>query len=167
MNQPVSIEKARFNMIEQQIRPWDVLDPQVLELLSVLHREDFVPEAHKALAFVDMEIPLAGSAQEALASGRCMLAPKVEARMLQEATVGNDELVLEVGTGSGYMAALLAHHARHVVTVEIEPELKALAEDNLKRYGIGNVTVALGDGARGWAGSAPHGAPYESSARRR
>jgi protein-L-isoaspartate(D-aspartate) O-methyltransferase len=155
MNQPVSVEKARFNMIEQQIRPWDVLDPQVLELLSVLHREDFVPEAHKALAFVDMEIPLAGSAQEALASGRCMLAPKVEARMLQEVSPQPHEKVLEVGAGSGYMAALLAARAGSVVTMEIDPALARMARDNLARAGVANVQVREGDGAQGLPGEGP------------
>ncbi|MFY8105182.1 MAG: protein-L-isoaspartate O-methyltransferase family protein [Ramlibacter sp.] len=155
MNQPASIEKARFNMIEQQIRPWDVLDPQVLELLSVLHREDFVPEAHKALAFVDMEIPLAGSAQEALASGRCMLAPKVEARLLQEVSPQPHEKVLEVGAGSGYMAALLAARAASVVTMEIDPALARMARENLARAGVANVQVREGDGAQGLAGEGP------------
>jgi protein-L-isoaspartate(D-aspartate) O-methyltransferase len=155
MNQPASIEKARFNMIEQQIRPWDVLDPQVLELLSVLHREDFVPEAHKALAFVDMEIPLAGNAQEALASGRCMLAPKVEARLLQEVSPQPHEKVLEVGAGSGYMAALLAARAASVVTMEIDPALARMARENLARAGVANVQVREGDGAQGLAGEGP------------
>jgi protein-L-isoaspartate(D-aspartate) O-methyltransferase len=155
MNQPAAIEKARFNMIEQQIRPWDVLDPQVLELLSVLHREDFVPEAHKALAFVDMEIPLAGSAQEALASGRCMLAPKVEARLLQEVSPQPHEKVLEVGAGSGYMAALLAARAASVVTMEIDPALARMARENLARAGVANVQVREGDGAQGLAGEGP------------
>lgn len=155
MNQPASIEKARFNMIEQQIRPWDVLDPQVLELLSVLHREDFVPEAHKALAFVDMEIPLVGSAQEALASGRCMLAPKVEARMLQDVSPQPHEKVLEIGAGSGYMAALLAARAASVVTMEIDPALARMARENLARAGVANVQVREGDGAQGLLGEGP------------
>jgi protein-L-isoaspartate(D-aspartate) O-methyltransferase len=145
----MNIEQARFNMIEQQIRPWDVLDAEVLELLHVVKREDFVPEAHKALAFADTEIPLAG--------GAAMLAPKVEARMLQDLAVKKHENVLHVGTGSGYMAALLAHKARHVTSVEVSPELKASAEKNLATAGITNVTVELGNGAQGWA----QGAPYD------
>ena len=149
MHLPESIEKARFNMIEQQIRPWDVLDPQVLELLSVLHREDFVPEAHKALAFVDMEIPLVGSAHEALTSGRCMLAPKVEARMLQEVSPQPHEKVLEVGAGSGYMAALLAARAASVITMEIDPALAGMARKNLSRAGVTNAQVCEGDGSKG------------------
>ena len=143
----MNIEQARFNMIEQQIRPWDVLDTEVLDLLHVVKRENFVPVAHKALAFVDTEIPLAG--------GESMLFPKVEARLLQDVTVKKHESVLEIGTGSGYMAALLAHRARHVTTVEISPELKALAEQNLAANGVTNVTVELGDGAQGWTKGAP------------
>ena len=144
----MNIEQARFNMIEQQIRPWNVLDQDVLDLLVVVKREDFVPEAYKALAFVDTEIPLPG--------GECMFTPKIEARLLQEVQVKKHENVLEIGTGSGYMAALLAHKARHVTGIEISPELKALAEANLARAGVTNVTVELGDGAMGWAKGAPY-----------
>lgn len=145
----MNIEQARFNMIEQQIRPWDVLDAEVLELLHVVKRENFVPEAHKALAFADTEIPLPG--------GSAMLAPKVEARMLQDLALKSHESVLHIGTGTGYMAALLSHKARHVTTVEISPEMKAVAEKNLAAAGISNVTVELGNGAQGWA----QGAPYD------
>jgi len=148
MTLPDAIEKARFNMIEQQIRPWDVLDPQVLQLLSVLHREDFVPAAHRALAFVDMEIPLTGGAEEALRTGRCMLAPKVEARMLQDASPQPYEKVLEVGTGSGYMAALLAARAESVVTLEIDPALARMARESLARAGVMNAQVLEADGAQ-------------------
>ena len=143
----MNIEQARFNMIEQQIRPWDVLDPEVLELLHVVKRENFVPVAHKALAFVDAEIPLPG--------GASMLNPKVEARLLQDVNLKKHESVLEIGTGSGYMAALLAHKGRHVTTVEVSPELKALAEKNLADNGVTNVTVELGNGAQGWTNGAP------------
>ncbi|MFS2006278.1 protein-L-isoaspartate O-methyltransferase family protein [Duganella sp. CT11-25] len=143
----MNIEQARFNMIEQQIRPWDVLDPEVLELLHVVKRENFVPAAHKALAFVDAEIPLPG--------GQAMLNPKVEARLLQDVNLKKHESVLEIGTGSGYMAALLAHKGRHVTTVEVSPELKALAEKNLADNGVTNVTVELGNGAQGWTNGAP------------
>jgi protein-L-isoaspartate(D-aspartate) O-methyltransferase len=145
----MNIEQARFNMIEQQIRPWDVLDPDVLELLHVVKRENFVPAAHKALAFVDAEIPLPG--------GESMLMPKIEARLLQDVNLKKHENVLEIGAGSGYMAALLAHKGRHVTTVEISPELKALAEKNLADNGVTNVKVELGNGAQGW----PSGAPYD------
>jgi protein-L-isoaspartate(D-aspartate) O-methyltransferase len=143
----MNIEQARFNMIEQQIRPWDVLDPDVLELLLVVKRENFVPAAHKALAFVDAEIPLPG--------GESMFMPKIEARLLQDVAVKKHESVLEIGAGSGYMAALLAHRARHVTTVEIAPELKAMAEKNLADNGFTNVTVEQGNGAQGWANGAP------------
>ena len=140
----MNIEQARFNMIEQQIRPWNVLAQDVLDLLTVVRREEFVPAAHRSLAFFDTEIPLPG--------GESMLAPKVEARILQEANVKKHEQVLEIGAGSGYMAALLASKARHVTTVEIDPALKALAEQNLSGYGVTNVSVELGNGAQGWQG---------------
>lgn len=141
----MNLEQARLNMIEQQIRTWDVLDQDVLQTLVAVRREAFVPSAYQTLAFVDTEIPLP--------QGENMLSPKLEARLLQEAAVHAHESVLEIGAGSGYMAALLAHHAKHVITVEIDPELKALAEKNLGSYGTGNVSVLLGDGARGWSGS--------------
>ena len=143
----MNIEQARFNMIEQQIRPWDVLAADVLDLLLVVKRENFVPEAHKALAFADVELPLPG--------GACMLAPKIEARLLQDLNLKKHENVLEIGAGSGYMAALLAHKARHVTTVEVSPELKALAEKNLADNGVSNVTVELGNAAQGWSTGAP------------
>ncbi len=155
MTLPASLEQARFNMIEQQIRPWDVLDPQVLKLLSVVRREEFVPEAHKALAFVDMEIPLTGGAEEALTTGRCMLAPRVEARLLQEVSPQPHEKVLEVGAGSGYMAALLAGRAQRVISLEIDPQLAALARANLQRAGIANVEVREADGAQGLRSEGP------------
>lgn len=155
MSLPASLEQARFNMIEQQIRPWDVLDPKVLALLSVIKREEFAPAAHQALAFVDMEIPLTGSAEDALVTGRCMLAPRVEARLLQEAAPQPHEKVLEVGTGSGYMAALLAGQALSVISLEIDPGLAATARANLKRAGVSNVEVREADGAKGLPGEAP------------
>ncbi len=133
----MDMEQARFNMIEQQIRPWNVADAHVLSLLEVVKREDFVPLAHKALAFVDMEIPL----REGGARGQVMLAPRIEARLLQDAAVQKHEKVLEVGTGSGYMAALLAHRAQRVITVEIEPELARMARANLQKAGVHNVEV--------------------------
>ena len=147
----MDMEHARFNMIEQQIRPWEVLDPHVLQLISTVKREDFVPLAHKALAFVDMEIPL----REGGARGQAMLAPRVEARLLQEANVQPHEKVLEIGSGSGYMAALLAHRAQRVVTVEIEPELVRMARANLQKAGVDNVEVREGDGVNGAKGDSP------------
>jgi protein-L-isoaspartate(D-aspartate) O-methyltransferase len=155
MNATADIERARFNMIEQQIRPWDVLDMDVLKLLSNVRREDFVPLAHKALAFVDMQIPLLGGTEEALERGHCMLEPKMEARLLQDVKLTGVEKVLEVGAGSGYMAALLASRAQRVITLEIDPELARTARDNLQRAGIGNVEVREADGANGLAGEAP------------
>jgi protein-L-isoaspartate(D-aspartate) O-methyltransferase len=143
----MNIEQARFNMIEQQIRPWNVLDQDILDLLHVVKRERFVPAAYQNLAFVDTEIPLPG--------GEAMFTPKIEARILQEVDVKKHESVLEIGTGSGYMAALLAFKARHVTTVEISPELKVFAERNLAAAGITNVTVEQGNGAEGWTNGAP------------
>ncbi len=147
MTLPADLEHARFNMIEQQIRPWDVLDAGVLELLATLRREDFVPLAHRGLAFVDMEIPLLGSEDEAMRMGHCMLAPKVEARLLQDLKLTNADRVLEVGSGSGYMAALLAHRAARVISLEIEPQLARMARENLQRAGMANVEVREADGA--------------------
>jgi protein-L-isoaspartate(D-aspartate) O-methyltransferase len=155
MNALADIERARFNMIEQQIRPWDVLDAEILSLLSRMRREDFVPLAHKALAFVDMQIPLLGKTEEALANGQCMLEPRVEARMLQDVKLTGSEKVLEIGAGSGYMAALLASRAQQVISLEIEPALARMARDNLQRAGIANVEVREADGAAGLAGEAP------------
>ncbi len=156
MNAPHDLERARFNMIEQQIRPWDVLDLDVLGLLSRMRREDFVPTAHKALAFVDMQIPLVGGgADEALANGWCMLEPRVEARLLQDLKLTGSQKVLEVGAGSGYMAALMAQQAQRVVSLELHPELVRVARDNLQRAGILNVEVREADGARGLPAEAP------------
>jgi protein-L-isoaspartate(D-aspartate) O-methyltransferase len=146
----MNIEQARFNMIEQQIRPWDVLDPAVLSLLALVRREDFVPAEHIALAFMDTEIPLPSQGEREF-----MLAPRLEARLLQELAVHKHERVLEIGTGSGFMAALLAHKAQQVTTFELRPELAKLATDNLRRAGIANVTVVQADGAGGQPGEAP------------
>jgi protein-L-isoaspartate(D-aspartate) O-methyltransferase len=143
----MNIEQARFNMIEQQIRPWDVLNQGVLELLAVVKREDFTPLVYRSLAFVDTEVPLPG--------GQCMLAPKVEARLLQELAVHKHERVLEIGAGSGYMAALLAHRAQHVTTLEIDASLVVFAKANLQRAGVTNVTVSHADGSRGLLADAP------------
>ncbi len=152
----MNTEQARFNMIEQQIRPWEVLDPRVLDLLFVVKREDFVPAAHRNLAFADMELPLA--------AGQLMLAPKMEAKLLQELGIKKGDKVLEIGTGSGYMAALLAAHADHVVTVESRPELAEMARANLEQAGIANVSVEVGDGANGWAARGPYDAIVLSGA---
>ncbi|SAL26451.1 protein-L-isoaspartate O-methyltransferase [Caballeronia terrestris] len=144
----MNIEQARFNMIEQQIRPWDVLDQDVLNLLTIVKRENFVPAAYRNIAFADLEIPLPG--------GERMLSPRVEARVLQELALTKHETVLEIGAGSGYMAALLAARARSVTTVEIAPELATFAEQNLAANGVSNAHVVTGDGSLGWPGGAPY-----------
>ncbi len=144
----MNVEQARFNMIEQQIRPWDVLDLDILALLGRVKREDFVPQAYKALAFVDCEVPLVpGGAQ-----GQVMPAPKVEARLLPAARAQPGERVLEIGTGSGFMAALLAHRAMQVTTLECVPELVQMARHNLRRAGLGDVNVLEVSAAQGAAG---------------
>jgi protein-L-isoaspartate(D-aspartate) O-methyltransferase len=149
----LDIELARHNMVEQQIRPWEVLDQSVLDLLLAVRREQFVPPAFRLLAFTDMEIPLRIGGVD---TGECMFAPKVEARLLQELGIRGHEHVLEIGTGSGYMAALAAHKAQHVLTIEINPLLAAFGAANLQRNGVRNARVETGDGARGWAARAPY-----------
>jgi protein-L-isoaspartate(D-aspartate) O-methyltransferase len=145
----MNLEQARTNMVEQQIRTWEVLDQDVLDLLYAVPREEFVPPAHRNLAFSDLEIPLG--------EGERMWPPRLEARVLQELAVRRSDRVLEVGTGSGYLTALLAHRAAHVYSVEIKPALAALGRANLERHGAGNVTLEIGDGARG----DPRWAPYD------
>jgi len=144
----MNFEQARTNMVEQQIRTWEVLDQAVLDLLYAVPREDFVPPPCRTLAFVDMEIPIG--------DGEKMMAPKLEARIVQEAAPGKSERVLEVGTGSGYLTALLAHRAAHVHSVEIRPALAAFGRANLERHGADNVTLETGDAARGWPTRAPY-----------
>jgi protein-L-isoaspartate(D-aspartate) O-methyltransferase len=136
----MNFEQARFNMVEQQIRPWEVLDPEVLGLLFEVKRELFVPAPHAALAFADMEIPIG--------HGEAMMQPKVEARILQELAVRPEESVYEVGTGSGYLTALLARRARQVTSAEIHSDLHQFAAANLARCGAANVTLLQGDSAR-------------------
>jgi len=148
----MNIEQARFNMVEQQIRTWEVLDQNVLDLLYVIRREEFVPPAYRALAFSDLEIPLSDKAVE----GERMWQPKLEARVLQELTLRKTDVVLEVGTGSGYLTALLAHRAQRVISVEINPTLKSLGEANLRAQHVDNVAVELGDAARGWERHGPY-----------
>ena len=143
----MDIERARFNMIESQIRTWEVLDQAVLDTLAEVRREEFVPPQYRSLAFVDMEIPLG--------HGEAMLAPKLEARLLQELTLQPADRVLEVGTGSGYQAALLAHRAAHVYSIELSADLSASAARKLARLGIGNVTLRVGNGALGWPEEGP------------
>lgn len=143
-----NLEHARFNMVEQQIRTWEVLDPKVLDLLLHVHREDFVPPEHRALAFVDMEIPIGHDA--------VMLSPKLEARMLQEVAVQSGDAILEIGTGTGHMTALLASLGRHVYSVDIVPEFSRSAGAKLKAAGITNVTLETGDAARSWDKHGPY-----------
>lgn len=138
------MEMSRFNMIEQQIRPWNVLDPRVLELLKKVKREQFVPAAQQELAFMDIELPLG--------HGAAMWQPKLEARAVQDAGIKGDDRVLEVGSGSGYFTALLARLSKHVTSVEIVPELHELARKNLGASHIDNVTLVQGDAAQGWEG---------------
>ena len=144
MNIPATHERLRFNMIEQQIRPWDVHDPDVLALLAEIRREDYVPTVHRALAFFDMELPLGNAAMP----GQTMLAPKIEARTLNDLKVQKHESVLEIGTGSGFMAALLAHRAAKVLTLEIDATLAERAAATLARNGVTNVEVRHADGAK-------------------
>ena len=146
----MNTEQARFNMIEQQIRPWEVLDPRVLELLPTVPREEFVPVEQRALAFIDTYIPLG--------HGQVMMQPKQEARLLQEIAVTPKDRVLEIGTGSGYMTALLASLASEVDTVEIYPDFLTSAKKKLTDHGFNNINYFEGDAANGWEGDRPYDA---------
>ena len=145
----MNLEQARTNMVEQQIRTWEVLDQDVLDLLYLVPREQFVPAEHRALAFSDLEIPIG--------HGERMWQPKLEARVLQELSIKKTDRVLEVGTGSGYFTALLAHRGAQVHSVEINPALAEMGRRNLERHGADNAVLELGDAARGW----PQHAPYD------
>ena len=144
----MNVEQARFNMIEQQIRPWEVLDLKVLELLSRVPREEFVPSGQRSLAFVDTHV--------ALGHGQVMMQPKQEARLLQEVDVTGDDKVLEVGTGSGYMTALLASLARQVDTVDIFGDFIESARLKLSERGLNNIDFTKGDASDGWEGNGPY-----------
>ncbi len=146
----MNLEQARSNMIESQIRTWEVLDQRVLDTVLAVKREEYVPEKYRPLAFVDMEIPLG--------HGEVMLAPKLEARMLQELTLRDSDRVLEVGTGSGHMTALLAALAGHVYSVELHADLSESARVKLADHGVRNVALEVGDAGRGW----PRHAPYDA-----
>jgi protein-L-isoaspartate(D-aspartate) O-methyltransferase len=146
----MDLERLRYNMVESQIRTWEVLDQQVLDTLFAVKREEYVPEKYRPLAFVDMEIPLG--------HGEVMLAPKLEARMLQELTLQPTDRVLEVGTGSGYMTALLAQRCAHVYSVELHADFSASAGAKLASHGVRNVTLEVGDAATGWSRHAPYDA---------
>jgi len=136
------IEQARYNMVEQQIRPWDVLDERVLDLLFNVRREEFVPREYRALAFADLEIPLSSDAR--------MWTPKMEARVLQELALTTNDRVLEIGSGSGYFTALIASQAGEVESIEIDSRLATEARAKLARHQYRNTRVIEGDGARGY-----------------
>jgi protein-L-isoaspartate(D-aspartate) O-methyltransferase len=144
----MNFETARHNMIEQQLRPWRISDPTVIDQLYADRREDFVPDAYRALAFADVEIPIG--------HGASLLPPKLEGRILQTLAVQPHERVLEIGTGSGHMAALLAARAQEVWSVEIDPAVAAIARANLGRADIENAHVEIGDGLVGFAAHAPY-----------
>ena len=144
----MNFEQARFNMVEQQIRPWEVLDGRVLSLLESIHREDFVPVRYRKLAFADLAIPLE--------CGQAMMRPKIEARMLQALELDPDETVLEIGTGSGFVTACLAGLAKRVVSVEIFPDLHAEAATKLDDKNIDNVELFVGDVMSGWQPEQAH-----------
>ena len=146
----MNFEQARFNMIEQQIRPAEVLDQKVLDVIATTPREDFVPLNYRNLAFVDMMIPLG--------HGQAMWTPIMEGRMLQALALRSTDTVLEIGTGSGYTAAMLAKLGRRVTTVEINPALAQQAQQNLNRHGGRDITLEIGDGSRGW----PNDSPYDA-----
>jgi protein-L-isoaspartate(D-aspartate) O-methyltransferase len=142
----MDFNKARFNMVEQQVRPWDVLDPRVLNVIGNIPREQFVPEQSRNLAYADTRIPIGHY------EGRTshMLNPVIEGRLLQSLAIGEDDTVLQIGTGTGYVTACLATLARHVDSVDINPDMTALAEKNLARSEIANVTLSTGDGSTRW-----------------
>ena len=137
-------------MLEQQIRPWEVLDERVLNLLARSPRENYVPEKYRLLAFADLNLPLG--------RGQVMMSPKLEARLLQELELNPKDAVLEIGTGTGYMTSLLASLGRHVYSVEIIPEFSRHAESKLAEHGIENITLEVGDGAQGWDRHGPYDA---------
>ncbi len=142
----MDFEKARYNMVEQQVRPWDVLNPRVLEVVSKIARENFAPDEYKNLAYADTRIPL-GSFEEHPCN---MSNPIIDARILQELDIQDKELILEIGTGSGYLTACLASLGRHVDSVDINEELTSMAEKNLHALNITNVNLSTGDAAKNW-----------------
>jgi len=142
----INFEQARFNMVEQQVRPWDVLDPRVLEVLGRIPREDFVPEAHRALAYVDTRIPLC----EFEGVAYTMMNPNVEGRLLQHLNIDSGDVVLEIGTGSGYLTACLAALGRNVDSIDINEEMTEMAEASLAAKGVANINLVTEDAAPGW-----------------
>jgi len=143
----MNLEQARHNMIEQQIRPWEVLDQTILDLLTRIARDEYVPAAYRNMAYADIEIPLD--------HGQVMMTPKVEARLLQGLAIRSSDSILEIGTGSGYLTALLANIGRHVFSVDIFPDFLEQAQRKLASHGIGNVTLEEGDASRRWTQGAP------------
>ena len=148
----MNFERARFNMVEQQIRPWEVLDRTVLDLMERAPRDAFVPEDYRRLAYADIAVPIG--------KGEVMLSPRLEGRLLQALRIGPDDRVLEIGTGSGFLTWLLAQCAAHVTSVELDPTLAERARANLAAHAVGNATVEVGDGHRGWN----HGTRYDAIA---
>ncbi len=144
----LNVEQARFNMIEQQVRPWDVLDPKALDLMQAMPREAFVPAGYEGLAYADIDVPMG--------NGDCMLAPKYVGRMLQAVDFDKGDVALEIGTGTGYLTALLGKACREVISVDIDPDMSAAAKKNLEAQGIDNVTLETGDAAQGWNAHAPY-----------
>ena len=142
----MDFEKARFNMVEQQVRPWDVLNPRVLEVISEIPRENFTPDEYKNLAYVDTRIPL-GSYQDQPCE---MAKPIIDGRILQELDIQDEDLILEIGTGSGYLTACLAKLGRHVDSVDINENMTAMAEKNLQALAINNVNLSTGDASKTW-----------------
>ncbi len=152
----MNVELARFNMVEQQIRPWDVLDDRVLQAIVDLPREDFVPENARSLAFADMDIPIGHN--------EVMMPPKLEARLLQALSLQEDDTVLEIGTGTGFVTALLATLSKHVYSVDIYADFVAEAREKLARHNIKNVTLETGDASKGWSAHGPYDAIFISGA---
>ena len=146
----MDFERARFNMVEQQVRPWEVLDRAVLDLMERAPRDAFVPKEYRRLAYADIAVPIG--------NGETMLPPRVEGRLLQALRIGPEDRVLEIGTGSGFLTWLLAQRAAHVTSIEIDPALAERARANLAAHGVGNATVEVGDGRRG------HGQRYDAIA---
>jgi protein-L-isoaspartate(D-aspartate) O-methyltransferase len=144
----MDLEQARFNMIENQIRTWDVRDQAVLDAVAAVKREDFVADEYRSLAFADMQIPLG--------HGETMLTPKLQARLVQECRICPDDHVLEIGTGSGYVTALLCSLAGTVVSIEINSEFTAAARTRLEAAGFGNATLEIADASDGWENAAPY-----------
>lgn len=144
----LNFDVVRDSMIKSQLRTWNVHDERVLDLIARMPRQDYMPATSRNLAYVDMNIPLG--------HGEVMMAPKLEARLVQELEINPTDKILEIGTGSGFMTALLAALGRHVISVEIRPEFTAAAANKLAQHGVRNITLETGDGARGWDRQKPY-----------